>query len=219
MKFFYYLTSLIAIFILIACDGTNDISESLQSKSENDLELSQYKSDRAKEKCTTIQSGKIVTEQGKTIKVGYDAAGYNYQAQIYYGEPYPVGEWANWFLLTKWNDAWLSKQDCDGDGLLDSRYGYDSYKGSGAWVTNHWTHTHLNEDGKKCKVTIFRKYIAVPEGSYVEDQVFYNADGTEIGEYAFPDFALVQKVVNDPCAGIHGLQYKTPGDPGLGNLQ
>ena len=37
----------------------------------------------------------------------------------------------------KWNDAWLSNKDCDGDGLLDRHYGLDSYRGSGAWLTNH----------------------------------------------------------------------------------
>jgi len=210
MKNIYSLFSSIAIliFIMLSCEGTNDISESIQSKSS-----------KAKEKCTTIQSGNIKTTDGRTIKVGYDEYGYNYQAQIYSGEPYPNSEeWAGWFLLSKWNDAWLSTKDCDGDGLLDSRYGYETYKGSGAWVTNHWTYTYINEDGKKCDIIEFRKYIAVPVDASLKDDVFYTADGIEIGEYAFPDFALVQIVVNDPCGGMTGLQYKTPGAPGLGNL-
>ena len=37
----------------------------------------------------------------------------------------------------KWNDAWLSNKDRDGDGKLDRHWGYDSYIGSGAWLTNH----------------------------------------------------------------------------------
>ena len=37
----------------------------------------------------------------------------------------------------KWNDAWLSDVDADGDGLLDRHLGFDSYIGSGAWLTNH----------------------------------------------------------------------------------
>ena len=209
MKNLYFLLTsiIILIFITASCDGTSDISESIQSKS-----------DKAKEKCTTIQSGKIKTRKGgRTIKVGYDELGYNYQAQIYSGEFNPI-LYPNWFLLSKWNDAWLSTEDCDGDGLLDSRYGYKTYKGSGAWSTNHWTHTYINEDGKKCNVVVFRKYIAVPVDAYLENEVFYTVDGIEIGEYAFDDFALVQNVVNDPCGGMTGLQYKTPGAPGLGNL-
>lgn len=210
MKNLYFLLISIVFlfFITLSCEGTNDISESIQSKNA-----------KTKEKCTTIQSGNIKTKDGRTIKVGYDEFGYNYQAQIYSGEPYPNDEeWADWFLMSKWNDAWLSTKDCDGDGFLDSRYGYDSYKGSGAWVTNHWTYIYINEDGKKCNYIVFRKYIAVPVDAYVENKIFYTIDGIEIGEYAFPDFALVQKVVNDPCDGMTGLQYKTPGAPGLGFL-
>ena len=210
MKNLYFLLTSIAllIFITVSCEGTNDISESIQSKNA-----------KTKEKCTTIQSGNIKTTDGRTIKVGYDEFGYNYQAQIYSGEPYPNSEeWADWFLMSKWNDAWLSTKDCDGDGFLDSRYGYDSYRGSGAWVTNHWKHTYINEDGKKCDIIVFRKYIAVPEGAYLKGDFYYTSDGIEIGEYVYDDFALVQKVVNDPCGGMTGLQYKSPNGPGLGNL-
>jgi hypothetical protein len=211
MKNLYFLFSSIAVltFLVLSCDGSNDISESIQSKR-----------GKAKEKCTSIQSGKIKTTDGRTIKVGFDKYGYNYQAQIYSGEPYPNSEeWADWFLLSKWNDAWLSTKDCDDDGLLDSRYGYESYRGSGAWVTNHWKHSYISEDGKKCNVTIFSKYIAVPEGAYLENGFYYTADGIEIGEYTFDDFALIQKIVNDPCNGMNGLQYKSPNNPGLGNLR
>jgi len=68
----------------------------------------------------------------------------------------------NW-LVMKWNDAWLSNKDCDGDGKLDRHYGYDSYIGSGAWLTNHEWGTYENDDGKTCRWDYFVKIVAAPE--------------------------------------------------------
>lgn len=45
----------------------------------------------------------------------------------------------------KWNDAWLSNKDCNGDGLLDRHLGYLTYIGSGAWLTNHQSGTYQSE--------------------------------------------------------------------------
>ena len=97
---------------------------------------------KSKASCTTIQSGLLVNSLGDPITTGYTEFGYNYQAHIYNGDyGYP-----EWNLVMKWNDAWLSNKDCDGDGLLDRHYGYDSYIGSGAWETNHWTTTYINSE-------------------------------------------------------------------------
>jgi hypothetical protein len=52
-------------------------------------------------------------------------------------------------------------------------------------------------------------------GGAVKD-TWYAADGTEIGPVIWGAFAIIQQVENDPCAGIHGLQYASPDHPGLG---
>ena len=173
--------------------------------------------------CTTIQSGMIKNSQGATIVPGYDEWGYNYQAHMFNGgycdayynagwcQPYVADE-----LIMKWNDAWMSNQDCNGDGLLDRHNGYPSYIGSGAWLTNHQQGTYVAENGQVCHWTYFCKIIAAPADATLTDGTWYNAGGTEIGPMIWNEFAIIQEVTNDPCAGIHGLQYASPDHAGLG---
>jgi hypothetical protein len=101
-------------------------------------------SDKSNQSCTTIQSGELLASDGSVIGVGFDDWGYNYQANLFNGmycDAYRDAAWCQDYkddrLSMKWNDAWLSNTDCDGDGLLDRHYGFDSYIGSGAWLTNH----------------------------------------------------------------------------------
>lgn len=180
--------------------------------------------------CTKIQSGELVGSDGDPITLGYNEWGYNYQARMFNGmycDYHPVYrpggpnyEWcqANYGdvkLLMYWNDAWLSNKDCDGDGLLDRYYGFDSYIGSGAWETNHmWG--EYEQAGKKCKWDYFVKIVAAPEDAYSDGGVWYTADGTKIGEIIWGAFAIIQQVENDPCAGLHGVQYKSVSPTGFG---
>ena len=126
-----------------------------------------------------------------------------------------------WHLKWKWNDAYLSTQDCDGDRRLDIANGQDSYRGTGAWTTTKWTKTYTDKDGNQCQVSQFTKYIAVPVDATVNEGIFYAADGSEIGQVVisegFEDFAKIQMIWNDPCNGINGVDYKAPGPVGLGN--
>jgi len=100
---------------------------------------------------------------GEPLCVGFDPYGYNYQGHMFDGSyanaylggaglpPYegddeaylaenPDAEnhwtwpYRNDRLMMKWNDAWLSNMDRDGDGKLDRYYGFESYIGSGAWL-------------------------------------------------------------------------------------
>ncbi|ADB58002.1 hypothetical protein [Archaeoglobus profundus] len=119
------------------------------------------------------------------------------------------------WLVMKWNDAWLSNKDCDGDGKLDTHYGYDSYIGSGAWETNHMWGTY-ELDGTICRWEYFVKIVAVPEDAYLENGTWYTADGTEIGPAIWGQFAVIQEVYNDPCGGYHGIMYLSPAPAGLG---
>ena len=174
----------------------------------------------SKDTCTTIQSGLLLTSTGEVIETGFDQYGYNYQAHQYIGyygnyqrPPDPV-DWG-YRLMMKWNDAWLSNKDCDGDGLLDRHYGFPSYIGSGAWLTNHMSGSYELNDNT-CHWTYFVKIIAAPEGAYKLNGKWYNAEGVEIGPVIWGSFAIIQQVENDPCAGIHGLQYSSPDHNGFG---
>ena len=200
MKKFILLTLTIAL--LVSC------AKNVEELNQDDLMLK-----GGKKGCTTIQSGELVNSAGETITVGYNDFGYNYQARLYNGDyGYP-----GWKLVMKWNDAWLSNMDCDGDGLLDRHLGHDSYIGSGAWLTNHWITTYTDIDGNVCEYDDFMKIIAVPVDAELIGGIWYNVDGIEIGSAIWRDFAIIQSVVNDPCAGIEGIQYKSPDHAGLGN--
>jgi hypothetical protein len=172
--------------------------------------------------CTTIQDGTLYTSDGELITPGYSVWGYNYQAHMFNGmwcdyHPLyrpggPHHEWciANYGgvrLMMKWNDAWLSNMDCDGDGLLDRHYGSDSYIGSGAWLTNH-----MSGGTGRDHWTYFVKIVAVPEDATLQDGIWYAADGTEIGPEIWGAFAVIQKVESGT-----GVLYLSPAGPGLGN--
>ena len=179
-----------------------------------------------KSDCTTIQDGTLLTSDGRVIVTGYDEWGYNYQAHMfngYYCDAYRDAEWCQPYkdirLIMKWNDAWLSNKDCDGDGYLDRHYGFDSYIGSGAWLTNHQSGTYIDNDGKECQWIYFVKIVAVPADAYEEDGTWYTAEGEEIGPVIWGQFAIVQQVSNDPCAGEHGVQYLSPVGPGFGKFK
>jgi len=177
----------------------------------------------AKNACTSIQSGELVGSYGNVLSVGYDAWGYNYQAHLFSGkycDSYRDAAWCQPYaednLAMKWNDAWLSNQDCDSDGKLDRHYGFDSYIGSGAWLTNHMSGVYEGENGETCKWNYFTKIVAAPADAYVENGYWYTADGTEIGAVIWGDFATTQEVSNDSCAGQHGLYYISPANAGFG---
>jgi len=175
--------------------------------------------------CTTIQSRDLVTSDGETITPGNDDWGYNYQAHLFNGmycDAYHNADWCQPYvdinLQMKWNDAWLSNKDCDGDGLLDRHYGYDSYLGTGAWLTNHQSGEY-DEEGETCKWNYYVKIVAAPVDAVKEDGTWYTADGVEIGAVIWGDFAVVQTVENDPCAGLHGIQYVSLAAPGFGKYK
>jgi hypothetical protein len=161
--------------------------------------------------CTTIQDGTLETSDGEPITTGYDEFGYNYQAHMFNGRYCDYdrvigGAYCDVNLIMKWNDAWLSNKDCDGDGKLDRYYGFDSYIGSGAWTTNHMS------GGKgKDHWTYFVKIVAVPEDATLTDGIWYAADDTEIGPSIWGSFAIVQEVESGS-----GVLYLSPAGPGLG---
>ena len=217
------LTILLLVVFMVGCENSiNPIEPQTQNSNEG---MSLAKGKPVKVDCTTIPSGEIFASNGDVITTGYDNFGYNYQAHMYqgfYGNYQRPAEPVDWGsrLIMKWNDGWLSKTDCDGDGLLDRHPGFPTYIGSGAWLTNHQAGEYINADGKKCKWTYFVKIIAVPEGAVDSDPAgnsgVWTLDGIEIGPEIWGQFAIIQEVENDPCAGIHGLQYASPDHVGFG---
>jgi hypothetical protein len=172
--------------------------------------------------CTTIQDGTLLTSGGDTIVPGFDQWGYNYQAHMFNGgycDAYRDAAWCQPYkdieLIMKWNDAWLSNKDCNDDGKLDRHYGYPTYIGSGAWLTNH--QKGLCEiDGKTYKWTYFVKIVAAPADATKGGGFWFTVDNVEIGPVIWGDFAVIQEVVNDPCEGVHGIGYLSPAGPGFG---
>ena len=184
---------------------------------------------------------------GAPITVGFDDFGYNYQGHmfdgLYYNSyaggagfgpwngddeaylllyPDAVDHWAWPYrdieLAMKWNDAWVSNKDCDGNGSLDRHYGYPSYDNSGAWLTNHQKGENWCEG--TAPWTYFVKIItpSTANGDYkLPDGKWYDADDVEIGKVIWGQFATVLQVSNDQCIeGEHGVYYKSPKSPGLG---
>jgi len=179
----------------------------------------------AQQVCTTIQSGLLVNSVGETITTGYDDWGYNYQAHIFNGtycDAYRDAAWCQpWAqddLEMKWNDAWLSNQDCDGDGLLDRHFGFASYIGSGAWLTNHQKGVYTDENGKKQRWNYFVKIVAAPADATSSGGTWFAADGSEIGPVIWGEFAIVQEVLNDTGTGDHGVLYLSPHSAGFGRF-
>ena len=173
--------------------------------------------------------------EGQPLTIGFDPYGYNYQGHMFKGSyanaylgrygfpPYEgddeaylaenpsaertwVWPYRNVWLEMKWNDAWLSNKDCDGDGLLDRYYGFDSYIGSGAWLTNH-----MKGEDEGVIWTYFTKIVAAPADAYVDGGLWYTAEGSEIGPVIWGAFATIQQVETPG-----GLLYLSPTSAGFG---
>jgi hypothetical protein len=175
--------------------------------------------------CVTIQAGTLKGSDGITIETGFNSWGYNYQAHLFNGkycDAYHNDAWcqayANDDLEMKWNDAWLSNQDCDGDLLLDRHFGYPSYIGSGAWLTNHQKGVYLDAKGKKQRWEYFVKIVAAPADATLGVGTWYAADGTEIGPAIWGEFVTIQEVYNDTGTGDHGVLYLSPYSAGFGKF-
>lgn len=162
--------------------------------------------------CATIQGGTIKDSAGNTIKTGYDRFGYNYQAHmfngtydssdrvldgLYFGDS-SSADYADDSLIMKWSDAWIANVDCNGDHKLDRGLVNGVADGiSKGWVTNQINGDYTNVDG-------------VQHYTWFDKIVWVGAGGSLWGQYE-----IIQEVVNDPAAGMNGLQFKV-GSPGFG---
>jgi hypothetical protein len=133
--------------------------------------------------CTTIQSGSLQDSSGQTISTGYDQWGYNYQAHMFngwydnYARP-QIPATGGDSLMMAWNDAWLSNKSCDGNLTLDRP---STYRGSGAWLTNHASGTY---DGHN----VTGSYVVAFElgGTYNHDLSLTVNNGQVTGAGSYP---------------------------------
>jgi hypothetical protein len=188
---------------------------------------------------------------GQPITTGVNPYGYNYQARSFNGNyfnvyagggglpaydgndaaylaanPSAAGHWAWPYryddVAMKWNDAWISTKDCDGDGRLDRHFGFVSYTGSDAWLTNHNSWTVLNPKGREVQASEFIKIMANPVNavigapiSYFLEQTVY-LNGKVMGPQIWGEFAVIQYVLNNPSTGDNGLKLKSEVAAGFG---
>jgi len=210
MKILSFCTALITVALLLMT-GCKDASVPVES-----TDGSVLLAGANKEGCATIQDG-LFDSKGNLIVLGYDKWGYNYQAHMFnglyenYSRPDPPVTVGDVKLQMKWNDAWLSNTDCDGDGKLDRYFGFDSYIGSGAWLTNH-----MSGGVKDSKWTYFVKIVAAPADAKLVNGIWFTADGGEIGPEIWGAFAIIQELETGTGAPI---LYKTPLGPGFGKFK
>jgi len=62
----------------------------------------------------------------------------------------------------------------------------------------------------------FNNVPSAPADATLVGGVWYSAAGVEIGPVIWGEFATIEEVFNDPCDGVHGVQYVSPDHPGLG---
>jgi hypothetical protein len=150
--------------------------------------------------CTKIKDGILETSDGELITRGYDKWGYNYQKHRFSGFPAnanregDVVTEGNVHLKIKWNDAFISNKSCDGDLLLDTHFGFDTYIGSGAWFTNRFSGSYVGDDGRDHKWWQYFKIVAKPN----EEYSCREHGGSEVME----DFCIVKNKLHDPYGGL-----------------
>lgn len=155
--------------------------------------------------CTSIQSGLILDSEGNTITTGYDKWGYNYQGNVFRGfldntERPEMIVTSGDLLTMKWNDAWLSNLDCDGDNLLDAHYGFPTYAKSNAWLRVR-SSGEYELNGGLCSWSEYYKIIAVPKYAVINDGFWYLED-KQLGAQIADGLILTRYTLNDPC-GMH----------------
>jgi len=145
--------------------------------------------------CTKIRSGEIVDDNGVVIPLGFNDMGYNYQRHLYINP--------NMNHVEKWNDAYLSRKDCDGDGKLDKHYGFETYRGSNAKLRTYSSGKY-DSNGETCIWFLFTKIVAAPTDSDTgcsEDGFFgcCRPDGSFIGPLWGTEFAQTKYEYTDSC--------------------
>jgi hypothetical protein len=102
-------------------------------------------------------------------------------------------------LDIKWNDAYRSRTDCDGNGWFDRHYGYETYMGSGAWYMNHASGVYGGE-----YMRAFSKVVAVPTDANLVIYSYYGDGSIRYAEWYTADGNLIGYYVGDRTIGMAG---------------
>jgi hypothetical protein len=106
----------------------------------------------------------------------------------------------------------------DLSGSIDSTGILSGTATSGTAQTFTWETVEGVAVGETCEWNYFVKIVAVPADATKTDGIWYNSEGVEIGPDIWGQFAIIQQVENDACAGISGKQYGSPAGPGFGKF-
>ncbi|MCK4918626.1 MAG: hypothetical protein KAS02_02495 [Candidatus Pacebacteria bacterium] len=159
--------------------------------------------------CVHVNNGTLVDRVGGTIPpTGYDKWGYDYGQQRFKGticsasrgeDPFckPPYQTVEHMESSKqrmiWNDAFISTQDCDGDGMLDRHAGFDTYIGSGAWIMISLEGSYT-EKGVTYRGKSSAKHIAAEPTDVLRDGKWYNSKGKYLGKKLWEYF-----IFTDTC--------------------
>ena len=153
--------------------------------------------------CAQISDGIIYQEDDMTpILPGVDEWGYNFEKHSFEGkycDSYHNAdwckEWADEDLKMRWNDAWLSNEDCDYDGNLDRP---SEWVGSGAWLVMFRSGSYIDESGVLHQWSRHLRVQAIPEGAYLEEGIWYGKNGQKLGnKYFSPEWGYVLMITID----------------------
>lgn len=137
-----------------------------------------------------------------------------------YLEQYPDAVYLPWAfrnvnVILHWNEALITSEGMYPDNLND-------WIDSGAWMTSHYS--GVDENGKRW--SLFLKMVAARETDHldVENSIWYNSDGEEIGKQTdWPQLIMIQVVktgnIPDFMVEDYGYpfsSYKSLVCPGLG---
>jgi len=90
---------------------------------------------------------------------------------------------------------------------------------SGTWEdTSSQSGTWLSTEGsaEKYKWNYFVKMVYPGDDAYKVDDIWYSADGIEIGTAVWGSYARILQVYNDQGTGEHGVEYNPAGPTGFG---
>ena len=213
-RIYLFILIALAVGLFLGCQGNETPLEVANSTT---IDEGWVKENIVVNPCVTISDGTIQSIYKYDIEPGFNDLGYNYQAYFFKGfycdsSPYweCSTEYEDVKLVMKWNDAWLSNADCDDDKLLDRHLGFNSYFGSGAWLTNDISGKYYDAEGTMCKWSFYVKIVAVPVNSYIENDIWYTAGGDEIGPVIWEKFAIIETISDDPCGEIDGVPWTSP---------
>ncbi|NRB38912.1 MAG: hypothetical protein HRU20_10665 [Pseudomonadales bacterium] len=158
--------------------------------------------------CAKIKDGTILNPVGEVITKSEDQWGYNYKKHSFNGGYCDAYQGADWCMeyndihvTMKWNNAWMSKKDCDYDGTLDRHWGHDSFIDSRAKLTTAQHGEYIDDFGAIQHWFIEQKIKAVPSEAWQEGEYWLkeNKKGKTIviGKEIWGEFAIIKETSYD----------------------